>query len=257
MMNKLLLFLLCLFWNKFDSQQIHVKYLNVRSPIATLYENLYINGTQVISIQDSIITFNKNMAEGNIVAVAKNTRKISKEYFVSDLNDDPARDFFFTSYVNIKDYFIYDKVPKPIWTVLEKETKKILGYNCIKAEAIFRGSKIVAYFTHEIPISAGPFKFFGLPGLILDIRVEGKPYDIWRAESIDVDSKEKIGYKPQFLNKENIKMRDFVEMKEAEINAVFAKTRAALPPDLKVKVEERKRFGVEQIFEWEITEAEN
>jgi GLPGLI family protein len=43
------------------------------------------------------------------------------------------------------------------------KNKKILGYDCIKATANFRGSEVTAYFTKELPYSAGPFKFFGLP----------------------------------------------------------------------------------------------
>mgnify|MGYP003452363209 CR=1 FL=1 len=33
----------------------------------------------------------------------------------------------------------------------------------------FRGRNYIGYFTPEIPISSGPFKFSGLPGLILEL----------------------------------------------------------------------------------------
>ena len=41
----------------------------------------------------------------------------------------------------------------------ESSKKKVLGYDCIKATTVFRGSKITAYFTRSIPYSIGPFKF--------------------------------------------------------------------------------------------------
>lgn len=49
------------------------------------------------------------------------------------------------------------------------ESKNILGYSCQKASAIFRGRKWTAWFSSEIPISDGPWKFCGLPGLILSV----------------------------------------------------------------------------------------
>ncbi|WP_259132265.1 GLPGLI family protein [Chryseobacterium ginsenosidimutans] len=151
------------------SQQVHVKYLKVLSSYTTTHEDLYIKNNQIISIQDSIITENKLTGDWTIAVNLDKGRKPNKQYYVSDINNESERDIFFTSSVDSKEFFIYDKVPKPEWKI-EKETKKILGYNCTKATAIFRGSKVTAYFTKELPYSAGPFKFYGLPGLILDIR---------------------------------------------------------------------------------------
>lgn len=47
-------------------------------------------------------------------------------------------------------------------------TKTILGYECIAAETDFHGRHWKAWFTPEIPIQDGPWKFCGLPGLILE-----------------------------------------------------------------------------------------
>lgn len=38
-----------------------------------------------------------------------------------------------------------------------------------KAETQFRGRKYIAWYTNEIPASAGPYKFSGLPGLIVKL----------------------------------------------------------------------------------------
>lgn len=66
---------------------------------------------------------------------------------------------------------------KPEWT-LKKEavSDKILGYSIKKATVRFGGRDWVAYYTPEIPIQDGPYKFFGLPGLILKIEDTGKNY---------------------------------------------------------------------------------
>lgn len=47
------------------------------------------------------------------------------------------------------------------------DTLSVLGYLCQKATAIFRGREYEAWFTAEIPIKEGPWKLYGLPGLIL------------------------------------------------------------------------------------------
>lgn len=54
------------------------------------------------------------------------------------------------------------------WNILA-EFNHILGYNVQKATTEFGGRKWIAWFAKEIPIQGGPYKFFGLPGLILKI----------------------------------------------------------------------------------------
>lgn len=69
---------------------------------------------------------------------------------------------------------IFDKIYvtkyncKPNWTIL-KEKNKFFGYAVQRAETVFNGRKWIAWFTNEIPVNDGPYKFFGLPGLILKI----------------------------------------------------------------------------------------
>lgn len=53
------------------------------------------------------------------------------------------------------------------WTVCEDSTKNILGYECILAETDYHGRLWNAWFTPEIPVPDGPWKFRNLPGLIL------------------------------------------------------------------------------------------
>lgn len=55
---------------------------------------------------------------------------------------------------------------RPQWKILE-ENDSILSYLCGKAECRFKGRTWTAWFTAEIPVSDGPWKLFGLPGLIL------------------------------------------------------------------------------------------
>jgi len=52
---------------------------------------------------------------------------------------------------------------------IESKKEIISGYNCQKASVNYAGRKYTAWFTNEIPISDGPYKFNGLPGLIVKI----------------------------------------------------------------------------------------
>lgn len=63
--------------------------------------------------------------------------------------------------------FIYEeKRPELKWEILS-DTENILGYECFKASAHFRGRTWYAWFTMDIPLNYGPWKLSGLPGLIL------------------------------------------------------------------------------------------
>ncbi|REC72355.1 GLPGLI family protein [Chryseobacterium elymi] len=57
---------------------------------------------------------------------------------------------------------------KPEWKILA-EKEKIGEYNTQKATTNYGGRSWIAWFTTDIPIQDGPYKFCGLPGLIVKI----------------------------------------------------------------------------------------
>lgn len=63
------------------------------------------------------------------------------------------------------------------------ETKVVAEHTCHEAIGTFRGRTYSAWFALDIPISAGPFKFTGLPGLILEIADEDGEFS-WHCKSI-------------------------------------------------------------------------
>lgn len=52
------------------------------------------------------------------------------------------------------------------WVILP-DTANILNYSCQKATCTFRGRTYEAWFTTDIPTNEGPWKLYGLPGLIM------------------------------------------------------------------------------------------
>ncbi|WP_288443275.1 GLPGLI family protein [uncultured Chryseobacterium sp.] len=60
---------------------------------------------------------------------------------------------------------------------LSNDTKIINTINCKKAEVTFKGRNWIAWYSPEIPLPYGPYKFSGLPGLIVKITDDKGEYD--------------------------------------------------------------------------------
>lgn len=65
--------------------------------------------------------------------------------------------------------FLEEELYPQEWTI-ENDTCLILNYLCYKATTKFRGREYEVYFAPEIPINEGPWKLYGLPGLILEAK---------------------------------------------------------------------------------------
>lgn len=149
----------------------------------------------------------------------------------------------------------FDKKIEINWDIIPHSTKDILGLSCKRAEAVYRGSKIVAYFTEQIPTSFGPDKFIGLPGLILEvIDVSQGAKNAYHAIKVDISSENKVDL---FIKDEQyIEFKLFVEKRDNYVNQLMGdysrKKQSQLPREIKLKREEGlKRSGFEKVYEWE------
>ncbi len=61
------------------------------------------------------------------------------------------------------------QIPECQQWLLTDETDTIFNYPCKKATVNYGGRHYTAWYTSELPINDGPWKFFGLPGLILKV----------------------------------------------------------------------------------------
>lgn len=93
---------------------------------------------------------------------------------------------------------------KLIWKI-NSEKSKISIFNAQKATTEFGGRKWNAWFSSDIPIPDGPYKFYGLPGLIIKIS----------------DSENEYIYELLSMQKENfdISERNFGNQKPIKINS--------------------------------------
>lgn len=110
-----------------------------------------------------------------------------------------------------RDQYSYDEERPITWKILS-ETVKIGEYETQKAETEFAGRKWFAWFTQEIPFMDGPYKFSGLPGLI--VKVEDAKGDY----SFDLKETKKIEELPsfdfRFGNNINLKRTEYLKQQE-------------------------------------------
>lgn len=80
-----------------------------------------------------------------------------------------------TDAVGADNYMVVEDIPDFGWVVCD-EWKEIAGYRARKATCTFRGRDYVAWFAPELPLTEGPWKFSGLPGLIMEVRDAANQY---------------------------------------------------------------------------------
>ena len=84
------------------------------------------------------------------------------------------------------DYQYSENLHMQNWEI-QDDTLTIAGYLCQKAGCHFRGRDFIAWFTPDIPINNGPWKFGGLPGLIMKVSDKN---DIFVFECVRVEQKD-------------------------------------------------------------------
>ncbi|VFA43005.1 GLPGLI family protein [Chryseobacterium indologenes] len=109
-----------------------------------------------------------------------------------------------------RDQYSYEE-DRPLNWKISSETMKIGEYKVQKAEADFGGRKWTAWFTTDLPYQDGPYKFGGLPGLIVKVEDDKGDY------SFDLMKNYKITDFPtlnQFGNTLKVKRTDFVKQQQ-------------------------------------------
>lgn len=103
-----------------------------------------------------------------------NLRLKTMFYFL--INKDFEKKEIITNERIVTKIYTYPQEMKLKWEISD-DTLTIDNYICQKATLDFEGRSYSCWFTTEIAISDGPFKFCGLPGLILEISDTEKHYN--------------------------------------------------------------------------------
>ncbi|WP_223608159.1 GLPGLI family protein [Chryseobacterium sp. OSA05B] len=85
---------------------------------------------------------------------------VEKDYAKKTIN-------FYDKYKTVSIITSDNEAPK--WNI-ENDFKKINNMNCQKAVADYKGRKWEAWFSKDFPVNDGPYKFSGLPGLVVSVK---------------------------------------------------------------------------------------
>lgn len=164
----------------------------------------------------------------------KFTHIIVKEY--------PGMDQIFTEYI-LQDRVNYKEKPSMDWKITT-EKSKIGEYNAQKATASFGGRQWTAWFSNELPFQDGPYKFYGLPGLIVKIEDSEKNYSWELKGNKKLENYDPISYTEKLMkqfgqgvNNLEVKKEKFEQMYTAYKKDPFGSIRTQLsqiPPDAKM-----------------------
>ena len=147
-------------------------------------------------------------------------------------------------------YKVKEDLPKIDWDLSNSEEKNINGFKALKATGVFRGREYIAWYTPEIPIQTGPWKFTGLPGLILEISDKNKQFQ-WFVKKINYPYDQKIN---SFVTAEdNIKevsLKQYVGIFEEYLEERQRRQASRAPKGSKL-ISSKTTRGIELIYEWE------
>ncbi len=87
-----------------------------------------------------------------------------------------------------------EPLPQLAWHYVQDSNTSIIGYECQEATTEFAGRTYKASFTTELPLPYGPYKFGGLPGLILRIQDNEGQYQ-WECVGFEKCTEPIMSYK--------------------------------------------------------------
>ncbi len=159
-------------WGLNLSAQDHIEQQLVRYQVR--YNHLFDRGTDIKQYDASLFL----QGEKSLFTMKRND-KIQAAYQSNYFDASP--DSLFTVYKDFEsnsllfDFFhmhqgntFYADTLHPMEWKLESEEKTVGGIPCKRATVRFKGRDYVAWYAPSIPISNGPWKLGGLPGLILE-----------------------------------------------------------------------------------------
>lgn len=126
------------------------------------------------------------------------------------------------------DNYEYSEEKNFNWTIL-RDKKLVLGFSCQKAEVSYGGRIWTAWFTSDIPIQDGPYKFCTLPGLILEIYDENKEYQFTFIGNHKIDSQNYLS--DEIMGKNYIKVSKdrFYESERAFMKDPYGQMYSSIP----------------------------
>lgn len=148
-------------------------------------------------------------------------------------------------------YYVFETEDNIHWKI-ETETKKINNYNLQKATANFGGRNWTVWFTPDINITEGPYKFRGLPGLVLYAEDDKKDFIYSFSRNVNLSKTyDTKGFLERHysLDPITIDFNKWVKLNLEFYNDPYARMRTEFQPDWNVKIEGRQIKSKEEFAE--------
>ncbi len=152
-----------------------------------------------------------------------------------------------TSNIGKTKYLIHENLPVMNWK-LEDDEKQINDFICKKAILSFRGRDYIAWYNPKIPVPFGPWKFIGLPGLVLEISDMTNTFT-WTALEIRTIEKKK-NYtidKSKFIN---VSLKEYIALRDKSDDNFNKMLRSKVPKGAIITDFKTKNNGIETKYEW-------
>ncbi|NRS93188.1 GLPGLI family protein [Chryseobacterium sp. 16F] len=176
-----------------------------------LDSSLTVKDVTVLDINKNSCTFYSNeYLKVDSLNKAHNTYKFAYPNFKKIITKKENEDYIFINSMSMATYY-YPKKIKLKWIL--SDDKKVIGkFSVQKATTNYGGRKWTAWFTNEIPLPYGPYIFYDLPGLVLEVYDNANDYHFTFVENknlLDNVDKENILEKYLGKNKFEIKLLDW------------------------------------------------
>lgn len=174
------------------------------------------------------ISVSRNSQGGEVKDEVEKTYPDYQIYLISSLGND--------AYKVLEDR-------KPEWKI-SPDKKQISSFKVQKATTDFAGRKWIAWFTTDVPVQDGPYKFSGLPGLIVEISDESASHKmelkgIKKIATIQMEDFDTKGKDIPFTRKKplDVSRKQYLkQLKQYENDPVQGMREILAQPNSKVKI---------------------
>ena len=151
-----------------DMNEFKISFNKDRVPIDTITHVRH--GAQKIEIENLLLFKNNEISFFYTASKQELTKEINKKvYNYQNLN---TKLLISSERTKGKSYITQDTMIIIPWE-LSKNTKKIQNIECFSAQVEYRGRVWTAWYAPSVPVSSGPWKLYGLPGMILEAEDKG------------------------------------------------------------------------------------
>lgn len=191
--------------------------------------------------RDSVMA---EMANGSNTQISKlDLTAIPKTNFTYRIVKDPAKKQVLFYDKIIRNDFVYEENPDFKWKITD-EKNNIGKLKCQAALLSYAGRNYKAWFTNDIPVSDGPYKFYGLPGLIVEMEDSGKQYIFELLSYKNLADKPAMWISEKRANGKRVSKADYYKaLKNSQENLVseISKSGFTIDASAEAKVKERIR----------------